>query len=94
MQYSIKLPFQLIQLLGEIRFMNMSSIKSYATLIPVALSIGSLIYFFTTSVKVPIRVTLTAPSLKIIVELNIDKSPSRLNFLQDAAGVLIASDEE
>lgn len=92
MQYSIRLLFQVIQHLGEIRPMNMSSIKRQATLVPVAFSISSLIYFLTIYAKVPIRVTLsTTPSLEIVVEINPDKSPSCFNFQQDIAGILIAS---
>lgn len=92
MQYSIRLPFQVIQHLGEIRPMNMSSIKRQATLVPVAFSISSLIYFLTIYAKVPIRVTLsTTPSLEIVVEINPDKSLSCFNFQQDIAGILIAS---
>jgi len=94
MQYSIRLLFQLRKHFGEIRFMDMSSVKRHAALVPVALSISSLIYFLAISAKVPIRVTLTTPSLEITVEINPDKSPSRFNFLQDVAGILIASDGE
>ncbi len=95
MQYSIRLPFQVIQHLGEVRPMNMSSIKRHATLVPVAFSISSLIYLLTISAKVPIRITLTTtPSLEIVVEINPDKSPSRLNLLPDEAGVSIADDRE
>ncbi|MBD2303850.1 hypothetical protein [Nostoc sp. FACHB-190] len=91
---SINFLFQILQYIGEIDFMKMSSIKSYAILIPVLLSIISLIFALTTSSKVPIRITLTAPSLKLMVEINYDRLPSRLNFLQDAEGVLIASDRQ
>lgn len=94
MQYSIRLPFQLTQHLGEIRSMYMSSIKRHAALVPVVLSISSLIYFLATSAKVPIRVTLTTPSLEIIVEIHPGKSPSRFNLLQDVTEILTASNRE
>jgi len=75
--------------------MDVSSIKRHATLVPVTLTICTLIYLLTIYAKVPIRITLTTtPYLEIVVEINPEKSPSRLNFLQDAAGVSIADDRE
>lgn len=95
MQYSVRLPFQLTQHLGEIRVMDKeSSVQPHAALVAAALSISSLIYFLATSAKVPIRATLTTPSWEIIVEINPDRSPSHFNFLQAVAGMPIACDGE
>ena len=84
MQYSVRFPFQLTQHLREIRTMDkVSSVQPHAALVAVVFSISSLIFFLATSTKVPIRATLTTPSLKITVEINSDKSPSHLNSFVD-----------
>lgn len=72
MQYSIQLPFQLTQHLGKIFFIKNMTVQRHIALIPVVFSIMSLIYFLTTSAKVPIHLTQTTPTfyLKIMVEIN------------------------
>jgi hypothetical protein len=56
------------------------SVQSHAALVAVTL-ISSLIYFLAISAKVPIRATVSTPSWEIIVEIHLNKSPSRLNSL-------------
>ncbi|WP_414566331.1 MULTISPECIES: hypothetical protein [unclassified Anabaena] len=74
--------------------MNISNITRKAVLIPVIISLSSLIFVLTASTKTPIRITLTTPYLTLMVEINSDKSPYHLNFLKDTAEVMIAVDEE
>lgn len=71
--------------------MKMSSLKLYAALIPGLLSIFALIFAFSTSSKVPIRITLTAPYFEFMVEINSDKPPSHLNLLPDVEEMLVTS---
>lgn len=73
--------------------MNMSSIKLHTAFIPVAISIGSLILILTTSSKAPVRITLTTPYLKLMVEINTHQSLHNLNFLQNTTEILLAFDE-
>jgi predicted benzoate:H+ symporter BenE len=72
--------------------MKMSSIKPHIALIPVVISLGTMIMILTTSSKVPVRITLTTPYLKLMVEINTHQSPHNLNFLQDTKEILVAID--
>jgi hypothetical protein len=67
------------------------SLKRHAALLAIPLSISSLLYFLATSAKVPIRATLRVPNLEIVVEINLNKSPSRFDLLQYEMGTLIAA---
>jgi hypothetical protein len=94
MQYLIDLPFSKLNYFGKTPCMNMLNITRNAVLIPVIISLSSLIFVLITSTKTPIRVTLTTPYLTLMVEINSDKSPYDLNFLKDTVEVMIAADEE
>jgi hypothetical protein len=84
----MRLPFRLTQQLGEIYFIKSMSVQGNTAFIPIAISTISLIYFLTTSAKVPIHVTLPNHTftLKIMVEIHFDKCiPKAGNHPLDSA---------